>query len=293
MIGNDVLEQFDKRRRLSRRIIDSFAGVLNVCLMLAFATFVFLLLISEPRNLEKHPSQIAASPPPPADEIAASAPPPAEELEKSAPSAEIQSSDAPASTVAEDSTSTQAPTIDRTAHSEPTGPSGTTSASEQTKEGGSAGTKKPNQTLVENVPMPVARPNPTGGTAKQEAESKTEQASAQSGTKADRPVTSEVDERRTLALDLERSYISSGITNISTRVSGLNGTVLNIEYPNLNDALVQKIMAVNSFAALLQKAGFTKIVFKGSQNKTWTIPLEKPSGPDTASQGAESKKPSQ
>jgi hypothetical protein len=89
--------------------------------------------------------------------------------------------------------------------------------------------------------------------AKQDDHRKTEQASDQSGKAAIEPATSELDARRTLALDLERSYISSGVTDISTRVSGLNGTILNIEYRNLNDALVQKIMGVNSFAALLQK----------------------------------------
>jgi hypothetical protein len=292
MIGNDVLDRFDERRHLRRRIFDSLAIVFNGILMLAFAALVSLSLIAEPRNLERHPAQMST----------ASPPPPAEKLERSARPAKIQTSNEPVSTVPEDSTSTQAPTIGQVAPIEPAEPSGPTS--NQTGEGQPAGTEKPNQALADNVPMPVARPNPARSkksdetanknqnhAAKQDDHGKTEQANDQSGKKAIEPATSELDARRTLALDMERSYISSGVTDISTHVSGLNGTILNIEYPNLNDALVQKIMGVNSFAALLQKAGFTKIIFKGSQNKAWTIPLEKPSGPDTASQGTASKKP--
>jgi hypothetical protein len=95
--------------------------------------------------------------------------------------------------------------------------------------------------------------------------------------------TSEFEARKIAATELEKSYSNAGIT-ILTHVSGINGTVLNLQYPQFSDALVQKLMSLHSFAATLSKVGFTKIIFTANQNKTWAFPLQPTSQSDTALQ---------
>jgi hypothetical protein len=95
--------------------------------------------------------------------------------------------------------------------------------------------------------------------------------------------TSAIEARKVAAIRLEQSYANAGV-DISTHVSGANGTVLELQYLEFDDATVQKIMNVNSFAATLGKIGFTKIIFAGDQNKTWTFPLHPPSRSDIAPQ---------
>lgn len=124
--------------------------------------------------------------------------------------------------------------------------------------------------------MPVARPN-------KNIIEKMRKSARKSDATIRESTVSEADARKLAAVDLERAYVNAGIA-ISTRVSGLNGTVLNIEYPRFDDALVQKIMHVPSFAATLEKVGFTKIIFKTDQNKMWEFQLQPPSQSDSASQ---------
>lgn len=92
--------------------------------------------------------------------------------------------------------------------------------------------------------------------------------------------------RKTAAMQLERSYADAGLP-ITAAVSGEDGTVLDLQYANFNEALVAKMMTVPSFATTVRKLGFTKIVFAAGPDKTWTrtikrssAPPEEPSPPD-------------
>jgi hypothetical protein len=292
MFGNDVLDRFNERRRFQRRIIDSLTAVLNICLLSGIAAFVVLTIGGRTSNFESHTAKMSTSSPP------ASAPRP----QKGARSAETKPEIAPtvrdeaASFVPQDNILTPAlplPQFDPTIAAVPLRPE----------------TTAPSQESVANVPIPVARRNrKTIGQAQKSATSnaptnkpkndfakrdgpaqQTKEAKRQSNAGAHEPKTPDVEDRRITALDLERSYMSAGIS-ISTKLSGLNGTVLNIQYPQFNDEMVQKIMGVKSFTATLGKVGFTKIVFTGAQDQTWAFPLQPPAQANTASQAPASNK---
>jgi hypothetical protein len=82
---------------------------------------------------------------------------------------------------------------------------------------------------------------------------------------------------------LEQDYADANVA-ITTRVSGLNGTVLNLHYPQFNDVTVQKIMGLNSFTTALAQVGFKKNT--ANQTKMWSFPLQLASPSTIAPEGA-------
>ncbi len=162
-----------------------------------------------------------------------------------------------------------------------------------------------NQASVSDVPFPPARPdlriigrlrkalkpdelnngNQNGKIEQQDRPvDQTGNIQPQSKT-APKSIKSELEKRKAAAAELEKDYADANVA-ISTHVSGLNGTVLNLHYLQFDDATVKKIMDVNSFTTALAQAGFKTIIFTGDQNKTWSFPLQPPSPSDTATQGA-------
>jgi hypothetical protein len=155
------------------------------------------------------------------------------------------------------------------------------------------------QASVSDVPLPTARPDlrvieglrkslrtdglNNSGTQNGEIERQDRPAEQTGGIKRQSATTpqsikSEIDARKKAAAELEQNYADANVA-ITTHVSGLNATVLNLDYPQFTDVTVQKIMAVDSFTTALARQGFKTIVFAGDQNKVWSFPL-KPSSPE-------------
>jgi hypothetical protein len=146
--------------------------------------------------------------------------------------------------------------------------------------------KGSNQTSVLYVPLPIARPDLTQNGEMETRDRSVDQTGdikRQSKT-TPKSIKSQIDARKAAAAELEKDYADADVA-ISTRVSGLNGTALNLDYPQFNDATVQKIMGVSSFTTALAQVGFKTIIFKGNQNKTWSFPLPPPPPSTTATQG--------
>jgi hypothetical protein len=161
--------------------------------------------------------------------------------------------------------------------------------------------KGSNQTSVADVPLPIARPvikrlqksaksdELINGTQNGEVEKQNRSVDQTGDIKRQSKTTpksikSQIDARKAAAAELEKDYADADVA-ISTRVSGLGGTVLNLNYSQFNDATVKKIMGVSSFTTALAQVGFKTIIFTGDQNKTWSFPLQPPPPSTTATQG--------
>ena len=306
MFGNDVLDRFDRRRRFWRRVVIAIAAILNICLLSGIAALMILMWGGRSLNFETRARRIpasSASPSAPSQQIEVQSAEAKPEIGLIEPNQAVPSP-------SQNSALTRLPPM-QSVLINPAVPSAKIPEQVATDHEPASEAEKTNSTSVANVPMPRARPDRhvierAGNYAKTaESDNKTKNAITNregrvnqaeapkppSNTEQHGPKASGIDARRTLALDLEQSYTSSGVS-ISTHVSGSNGTVLNIQYSRFDDALVQKILSVKSFAAMLGKVGFTKIIFAGSQDKTWTFPLQPPSQSDKASPGAAAIKPS-
>jgi hypothetical protein len=142
-----------------------------------------------------------------------------------------------------------------------------------------------NQASGSDVPLPIARPDPRVIVGKRDRYvDQTAEIKRQSKT-TPKSIKSEIDARKAAAAELEQDYADANVA-ITTRVSGLDGTVLNLRYPQFNDVTVKKIMGVNSFTTALAQVGFNKIIFTANENKMWSFPLQLPSPSTTATQGA-------
>lgn len=278
-----------KRHRFRRGTIISVAIVLGFCSLSGIFAFAILMGSGRLPNFLKHRAQVSISSQP------GLAPRPQEGTRPAETGSEIGS-------IVPDQVASPAPVI----QSAPIIPAmRVEQIPNQTEMSLFPKTSGSNQASFSQVPLPIARPNrrvieQMRKTAKSEMLNKTNK-NINEIDKRDSPLnqakdtnrhvktivheseTSEIDARKIAALELERSYVNAGIA-ISTHVSGLNGTVLNIEYPQFNDALVQKILSVHSFAATLGKVGFTQIIFKAAQDKIWAFPLQPPSQAGTALQ---------
>jgi len=278
MLGNDVLDQFDERRRFWRRIINAVAIGLNICLLAGFVVAISLIMGGTPFNFETQTAQMPTSSQP-----SSVSPQAAETVPEIAPLGNMQ---------------TLAPLF-QTTPLVPIIPE----------------TKNSNQASTTNVPRPVARPRQvigqTSKTAKPEGSNNTKKSDesnnknksnlanphspnneaqeAKQQSDANEPIPADLNTRKTVAINLERTYSAAG-AEILTSVSGSNGTVLNLKYAQFDDALVQKIRGVQSFTTILQEVGFAKVVFTDGHGKTWEFPLQPSSQSNTATQGPTSDK---
>jgi hypothetical protein len=262
MPEGDVLYQFDAQRRFRRQVVNGVAVAFNIVLLAAFGALLVVSWNSETGN----PDQQASAPANPT-------------LEMTAP---IQSSP---SALQNDGPLADLPMI-RPTPADPTALIGQMLSGPM---GQSDLVPLPDQTFaprVKTVPVPasdldrhVAIDNKKQNGSEnasvkkhEEAANKAPQATQEPKPNATESLAAEIERRRMAALDLERSYATSGVT-ISAHVSGANGTVLNMEY-QFNDALVQKIVGVPTFKETLGELGFRMIVFTGTQGKTWSFPLQ-------------------
>jgi hypothetical protein len=130
-----------------------------------------------------------------------------------------------------------------------------------------------NQASVTDVPLPIARPDLRVIVGKRDRSVDQAADLKRQPKTTPKSIKSEIDARKAAAAELEQDYADANVA-ITTRVSGLNGTVLNLHYPQFNDVTVQKIMGLNSFTTALAQVGFKKIIFTANQTKMWSFPLQ-------------------
>jgi hypothetical protein len=271
MFRNDVLDRFDQRRRFWRTLTIKLFVFFDICFLLELTAFAILVK----SGTFKFPA--------PAIKLVTSAPPTSKhQSQNPAKSTDTKPPIAPA----------EAESLSEPLHTLPPlslAPEPNTDRLTQ-------------QMLPTDIPMPPVRPSHLASTPEHIQSDELNTPNMKSSTKRDAPIEQtdgnkpppnkpklpDIDARRTAALDLERTYANADVP-ISTRISGPDGTILNLEYSQFNDALVQNIMSVRSFAATLSSVGFTMITFTGAQNKRWVFPLAASSQSNKSSQHPTSK----
>jgi hypothetical protein len=292
MLLHDVLDQFDKRHRFLRWM--RIALVIGICLSSGFIALMFLARDGRYLNLGTHAVHVFMS----SKRSIAPRSPQHVQSSKTTPETAPTGMHQSALFALTEKRLVATPSFVQSNATIPIGPFWDAPTQVGKSHEPFPEIKRSHHISFAKIPLPVVRPvqhiigstnksdqteNPINISiskfAAQDHSDQTKKAMHQSGEAVHEKKTSDVDERRIAALKLEQNYISAGI-DISTKVTGINGSTLEIRYLQFNDALVRKIMNVPSFAKTLGEVGFDEIVFTGIQGKTWSFPL-----PKIASQG--------
>jgi hypothetical protein len=257
MFRDDVLSRIVQRRRFWRSITISLIVFFDVCFLLEFTAFA--VLVKSGKFTIHAPAIETSSSSTTTSERRSQISPKSTEKKMPPMLTEAEPSTKPPQFFSEPNSTILQPDIDRFTH----------------------------RGLFKDIPLPPARPrqsslpqtpeksddlNKAAKKRSSEHNATLEQRNEDKQQPLNRLKPSDIDARRTTALDLERSYANAGVT-ISTKISGPDGTMLSLEYSQFNDTLVQNIMSVPSFAATLRDIGFKTIAFIGTQNKKWVFQL--------------------